>query len=452
MKNMKKVLATLLVLCLAIGLFAGCAKGTADATASPAPSAAATTDGSAAPAEKSGDIKVLHKWSSEDYAPWFEKVFKAYTDANPKVKITIEATDDEGVKDKLRVLMGSNDQPDIYFSWCGEFANKFIRTGNAWDMTAAFENDKEFKDSLMEASLEPYVYEGKNYGISLRINAKFFMYNKEIFDKVGVTVPKTWAEFMTVCEKIKAAGITPIAFGNQSPWAGCHYITGLNNKLVPEDIRKKDYVAATGEYTDPGYVQALQLLADMNTKGYFNNGSNAITHTMATEDFAMGNSAIVYVELEEFASINDKLEGKAWDFFAMPDIEGQKGQNYLTGAPDGFMISPKSKNPEVAFDVIKSLLTIENAKDMISVTKWPSPVKGAHTSENTADYLLRGIDAITAAPGMALWLDTDINIKISDVYLPGIQEIFDGTQTPEGLMTKVQEMAKTVAAEEAAAA
>src|SRR3712207_8321190 len=39
-------------------------------------------------------------------------------------------------KDKIRVLSAAQDLPDIYFSWAGDFANKFIRAGLAADLSS----------------------------------------------------------------------------------------------------------------------------------------------------------------------------------------------------------------------------------------------------------------------------------------------------------------------------
>ena len=49
-----------------------------------------------------------------------------------------------------------------------------------------------------------------------------WVYNKDIFAKVGVEPPKTWDEFVTVCEKLEAAGYQPIALAGDydSCWAG----------------------------------------------------------------------------------------------------------------------------------------------------------------------------------------------------------------------------------------
>lgn len=394
--------------------------------------------------EETIELKFLHKWPQPEYAVYFDEVVRDFETANPNIKINVEAVGDEPIKDKLRILMGTDSQPDIFFSWSGEFATKFVRSDNALDLTEALNNDKEWKDRIMEAGLQPFTYSGKTYGIPLRINGKFFVYNKEMFEKYDLKAPKTWDEFMVVLETLKQNKITPIGFGNIYPWAGCHYITGLNQKMVAQDIRLKDYNPKTGEFMDQGYVRALEYFKLLNDKGYFNKGVNSTEHNMASQMFFGEEVAMVYVELEEFVEMEDGIEGK-WDFFPMPSLPDGKGnQNYLTGAPDGFMISAKTKHPEEAIEFLKFITNKENSEKMVSMLGWPSPIIGAVNESNSKPYLIEGMNAVAEAEGMALWLDTDIHIKISDVYLPDLQELLNGTKTPEQIMKEVQEIAKQV--------
>lgn len=391
-------------------------------------------------------IKFLHKWPQPENQAYFDEIVEAYMKLNPNVTIISEGVADEPIKDKLRVMMGSNDRPDVFFSWSGEFAKKFIAADAVYDLTEAMEaNNSEWQNSIMAAGLEPFSQEGKIYGVPLRINGKFFVYNKEVFEKFKLSEPTTWDEFLNLCETLKSNNITPIAFGDQYPWAACHYITGLNQKLVSQDIRMKDYEKATGEFIDMGYVQALEMFQELEVKGYFNEFSNSLSHDMAHQNFANGVAAMIYVELEEFETVNNNMEGASWGFFPMPEINGGAGNtNYLTGAPDGFMISSTTQYPEVAIDFLQFLTSIENAQRLVQVLKWPSPVIGAVNIENSPDYLVKGMDAIQEADGMALWLDTDIDSRLSDVYLPGLQEIINGSTTPEALMKKVQTKAKEI--------
>lgn len=390
------------------------------------------------------ELKFIHKWPKPEHAAYFDNVIKKFEEENDNIKIKVEAIGDEPIKDKLRILMGTENQPDIFFTWSGEFAAKFIESGNAYDLTDSLNNNPEWKDSIMEAGLESFTYDGKNYGIPLRINGKFFVYNTEMFERYDLEKPKTWDDFLTVLETLKTNGVTPIGLGNMYPWAGSHYLTGLNQKLVAQDVRLKDYNPKTGEFTDPGYVKALDYFKELNDKGYFNNGVNSTEHNMASEMFYGEEVAMVYVELEEFVEMEEGIPGK-WDFFPMPEItEGKGNKNYLTGAPDGFMISGKTEHPEQAIKFLQFLTNMENSIEMVEVTEWPSPIIGAVTLDNSNEYLVEGLNAVAEAEGMALWLDTDIHIRISDVYLPNLQELLNGTKTSEEIMKEVQEMAKEV--------
>jgi len=429
MKGSKKgaLITTLLVSLLA----GGCGSPTS------APGESATDSGQI-------ELKILHKWPQPEYSPYFEEVVKDFENQNPTIKIKMEAVADEPMKDKLRVVMGGGSVPDITFSWSGEFARKFVRSGAAMDITPYLEEDTAWKESFIPASLQPFASDGKQYGIPLRFNGKFFVYNKEIFAKHQLEKPKTWGEFLQLLDKLKTAGETPIILGNQSPWAAIHYLTGLNQKMVSADVLAKDYDPKSGQFTDPGYIKALEYLKALQDGKYFNENVNSNSHDMATQLFYAGKGAMIYVELEEFPTVEKNIPGK-WDFFKMPDIpEGAGNPNYITGAPDGFIVSSKTQHPKEAIAFLKFLTSKANAEKMVKQLGWPSPIDGA-TNPNTAlKQVAEGVEVMKTAEGMAQWLDTDVHAKIADVYLSNIQLLLDGTKSPEDIMKEVQAVAQEV--------
>lgn len=439
----QKVLVLLLALVMTLSLMTACG---GQETKEPEKPEEQAEDKPAADDEQI-TIQFLHKWPNPEYNFFFEEVVEKFMAENPNIKVEMEAVGDEPIKDKLRIVMGTQEQPDVFFSWSGEFAKNFVRSGNSLDLTPYLEADPEWRDSFMMAGLEPFMNDGKYYGIPYRINGKFFVYNKQIFADNGVEEPKTWEEFMNVCQTLKDNGVTPIGLGNIYPWAGCHYITGLNQKCVPQEVREKDYLASQGEYTDPGYVRALNYFKEIADRGFFQEGVNSTEHNMSLEMFYGGQVAMVYVELEEFQDVEDKMAGN-WGFFAMPAIEGEPGnQNFLVGAPDGFMVSAHSQHPDEAVKFLQYLTNEANSLAMVENLHWPSPVKGAVNSDNSMEMLVEGLNAVAEAEGMALWLDTDIDIRISDVYLPALQELLNGDKTAEEVMAEVQQIAETVKAE-----
>lgn len=417
--------ATALLLAAAVGLAAG-----------------------AAAAQDKITLKFLHKWPEPENMAYFEPAVAAFEASHPNIDIDMEAVADEPYKDKIRVLMASDQVPDVYFSWSGEFGRKFARGGRALDITDAVYGS-DWKERFSEASLSPYKFNDRLYGVPINVDAKFMAYNKKIFADNGLQAPTTWGEFETALAKLKEAGVTPIAFGNQYPWAASHYIGELLGKTVPNDNRLADYELESSPdalYTHPGYVQALSIFKKLNDDGYFNRGSNALTHSIARGSFAAGKAGMLYFELVEFVGLaGSQVEQDGWDFFRLPTPDNAAGDpGLLTGAPDGFMISSKTQHPAEAIEFLKFLTSIDQAKDYVKITGMTSSVNGSITAENAGPMVLKGLEELGRAKGLALWLDTDMDARSTEVLLAGSQAMLNGTETPEQVMAKVRETALVV--------
>ena len=73
-------------------------------------------------------------------------------------------------------------------------------------------------DAVIPNALQKFAkYDGKWISVPVNVHSTNWVWaSKEIFNKVGVTVPRNWDEFVEVAKKIKAAGYTPIAHGGQA--------------------------------------------------------------------------------------------------------------------------------------------------------------------------------------------------------------------------------------------
>jgi raffinose/stachyose/melibiose transport system substrate-binding protein len=396
-------------------------------------------------------VSFLHKFPEPENMAYFDAAVAEFEAANPTIDIVMEAVADEPYKDKIRVLMASDQVPDIYFSWSGEFGRKFAREGRTLDLTEALAGP-EWQGRFAAASLEPFQFEGKQFGIPVNVDSKYMIYNKAIFEKHGLSVPTTFAEFIALNDALLAAGEVPIAYGNQAPWAATHYIGDLFAKMVPDDVRQADYqllAPADQLYTHPGYVEALALYKSFGDKGYFNNGANAISHQQARGAFIAGRSAMVYLELVEFYMLADTpVAEQGWGFFPMPPMEGAAGRNdLLTGAPDGFLISSKTEHPDEALAFLNFITSPEQAAKYVSTTGMTSAVIGSVTEATTTPETLAGLKALEDAAGMALWLDTDMDTASANVILAAGQGLLSDDETPEAVMEKVRAAAKETLAQ-----
>lgn len=432
--------STLLAAAAASLLFAACgAPGTAGGGSS-----SSTSANLAAPTKKSGTLSIITKFADPKYAPYFVSMAKGYEAANPGVRVNLQQVGDQPYKDKIRVLSASKSLPDIYFSWAGDFANKFVRGGLAADLTDVVGPSTPWGKTFSPAALKAFQYQGKSYGVPIDLDAKYMVYNKTAFAKAGLSGPPATLEaLLTDCGKLKAAGYTPIAFGNQYGWPAIHYLTQLNSYDVPPDTLAKDYTPATGAFTDPGYVTALSQFQKI-VQQCSNPSANGLAHEAAQANFLNGKAAMHYLELLEFPAITTKggatkAVASNWDFFRLPSPADAKGdKTALTGAPDGFMVNAGSKNASLAVDFLKFMTTLDNAKKMTKDIGYPSPVQDSATAANSIAQQRAALDDMAKAGSFAIWLDTVTNADVASAFLSGAEGITNGSQSPQRVMKGVQ--------------
>ncbi|KQL52832.1 sugar ABC transporter substrate-binding protein [Heyndrickxia shackletonii] len=424
---MKKIFTVFTVFVLCISVLVGCSSSTSS-----------SKDG------KVIQLNFFHRWPTQPKKAFFEKAVKEFEKQHPNIKIKTEAVLNDSYKEKIRVVLGSSNPPDIFFSWSGEFAYNFARAGKALDLTDMIKEDTGWSDQIIQSQFIPFTLDGKTYGVPWSMDGKSFFYNKKIFKQLNLEEPKTWTEFMDDLQKIKDANITPIAFGSKAPWTISHYIGTLNQRLVPQEIIKVDYDPKNpeGDFSNPGYVEALKKFKELEP--YFNKGVNAVDHEYARQLFKSGKAAICYMQYAEIGMVEPALKDDL-GVFKLPEIEGGKGDpNVITGAPEGIMISSKTKYPKEAMEFIKFLTSKEKGIQQVKEVNEYSATKGTLTDQNSSPLQQKAVDQIVNADRTALWLDTDLDIKIVDAYLKGAQLMLDGKKTPEEVMKDVQKAAKEV--------
>src|SRR5262249_473413 len=151
-----------------------------------------------------------------------------------------------------------------------------IRNGDVLDLKPYldqpnWEKDSTWRDTFLPGSLDPYSENGKVYGIPLPYYVFCFWYNKKIFADHGWTTPTRWDELLALCEKIKAAGIPPIAFQGRYPYyAQAMYDHTFYHLAGPKGWRDRNDLVP-GALSSPAAIESISLLRRLS-KDYFQPG------------------------------------------------------------------------------------------------------------------------------------------------------------------------------------
>ncbi|CAN7604697.1 ABC transporter substrate-binding protein [Pararhizobium sp. LjRoot235] len=148
-------------------------------------------------------------------------------------------------------------------------------------------------------------------------------YSKEAFEKAGITQePKTWDEFFTGLDKLKAAGIVPVAWGGQ-PWQQTKVFNMILLSQVGIDGFLKIYVDKDkSEASIEGIRKTLEILGKL--RSYVDEGAAGRNWNDATAMLITAKAGVQFMgdwAKGEF-TVAGKEAGKDYGCMIVPESPG----------------------------------------------------------------------------------------------------------------------------------
>jgi raffinose/stachyose/melibiose transport system substrate-binding protein len=154
-------------------------------------------------------------------------------------------------------------------------------------------------------------------------------YNKTLFARAGITAPpKTWADFLTVCGKLKTARITPIELGGGDPFAASMPLSGI----LSADVLGKnpnwlqDRYAAKVKFTDANVQAAAAKYRTLVKNGYFETGALGVKYADSITNFTAGKTAMYMMG--------------SWFLGSVPKDHADDFGSFNTPTDDGSLVVP----------------------------------------------------------------------------------------------------------------
>jgi len=216
-------------------------------------------------------------------------------------------------------------------------------------------------------------------------------YNKTLFAKAGISAPpKTWAQFMAACAKLKAAGIVPIELGGSDSFAAVMPLSGILSADVlgkdPNWLRER--YAGKVHFTDPGVEKAVAKYRTMVVDGYFEPGALGVSYANSITNFTSGKTAMYMMG--------------SWFLGAVPKATADNFGSFITPTEDGSLVVPFAVGGSMAISA-----------------KTPDPAKATAFAEAwslaPANYktLIEGDGAFPMLKGKTL---ADYHVNVSQVF------------------------------------
>lgn len=364
----------------------------------------------------------MWSWRQEDKAA-YAKLIAAFRKQHPDINVKFEAFEAANYNTVLSTALAGGTGPDIVqarsYGTLGVGKPDYLVP---LDKSAVPELSN-FPDSALAA--ETMRADGKLYAVPLASQTMLIIYNKELFEKAGVTPPGTWDELVTVSKTLKDKGITPFGNGTATAWQNETIVGALLSSQIGKAF-EQDVLAGKADFTDPRFVGALTKLDEIKT--YFAPNFSGVDYAASQQLFATGRAAMFAggsFEIANFLRQNPKLK---LGLFASPVAKAGDPRLVALYYDGGYAINAASKNKEAALKFLRFLGTPEFGTLFSNELQNISPIKGV-AFENP---LLKEVSTLNQSAMSYIML---VNFRYQEpsgsvLLQAGVQKMLAGKATP----------------------
>lgn len=306
------------------------------------------------------------------------------------------------------------------------------KAGQLMDITG-----KEYLQNYMPGIIDSVTVDGKVYGVPTSANCYMVWYNKDMFDKYGLTVPTNTEELDKACEILKQNGKIPfVIFGKED---NLNVIVGMAyHDLLSKDPAWLDKIK-TGEvkWTDEDSVKAIQKFESWVDKGYILDGSLSLDDTQAYQAFYQEKAAMLpngTWSIDKIATAEPDFTVDAFTYVS--DAGTENKAQYCPGAI--WSVAAESSNAEAAAALLDWISQPENAKVYTNAAKQFGTVSGLTADFHPAAQKLSPIYEMDKTPMFHAYLTANAKTEVFTQF----QKLLAKSET--GIT--VQEIAETIQA------
>ncbi len=423
----KRLTALALAALMAAGCLSGCGGG------------GETTDDSAT-TESTGDEIVINyptfQCGVNTAAPVVDQLIEEFnTEYAGKYRIQKEdVPGDANYVDKIKVQLGTGDLPPVVYGGGYNLLDLALAKDVVVDLTPYVEADPEWKALYSDTALTTNSRDGKIYASSSEGSLVGYFYNKDLFAQAGIDAPATtWDEFWQQCDKLKAAGITPLALDTAdsawvtSLWAGAMIATsGDEGYEFMKQMNPTDY---NNQPTIDAFTNVQKMLQEYTTLDAIGG-----KYEHAANNFLSGQAAMIANGPWMIGDFSDETKTTA-DFADKVGVAIFPG-NFVYDAPiQGYFVT-KQDDPaleEAAVEMVKFFTSAhaqQVALEVQGMVPASSTVEITDTAKQNYPLLVEFLDLAETATLRTDNLQATMYPNLLDVVSQDLPLLASGEMTP----------------------
>lgn len=341
---------------------------------------------------------------------------------------------DANYVDKIKVQLGTGDLPPVVYGGGYNLLDLALAKDVVVDLTPYVEADPEWKALYSDVALTTNSRDGKIYASSSEGSLVGYFYNKDLFAQAGIDAPATtWDEFWEQCDKLKAAGITPLALDTAdsawvtSLWAGAMIATSGDEGY--EFMKQMNPIDYNNQPTIDAFTNVQKMLQEYTTLDAIGG-----KYEHAANNFLSGQAAMIANGPWMIGDFSDETKTTA-DFADKVGVAIFPG-NFVYDAPiQGYFVT-KQDDPaleEAAVEMVKFFTSAhaqQVALEVQGMVPASSTVEITETAKQNYPLLVEFLDLAEGATVRTDNLQATMYPNLLDVVSQDLPLLASGEMTP----------------------
>lgn len=332
------------------------------------------------------------------------RALKRYEEMTGNTVKTVAVLPEELEEKGAEALQNEDSGLDLLLYFGGTNLDAFDPDNNFYDFS-----DAPWVYDLTDVSINQAIYHGKVIGLPhWEASVSGTLYNKKIFQKLGIELPQTQEDFLRVCEMLKQNGVIPLYIPGASPTM-LLYQFPLDTIVKKDDILR-DLNQGRLNYADiPKMHTVVEWFCTMAVRGYLGedymrNDWNGMSDALSSGKYAMM---------------------LCWDTWLYTDFTGNAADFGLMPAFMGVPENGTFEGPNLSlFLVNKNGAQVDAALDLISFLSDPYNYNPAFEGVYTAPVFKKQMASISTPQYVeaARWIEENYNDSVAWLNIRGFSQ------------------------------
>lgn len=342
----------------------------------------------------------------------------------PNIEIEFEFVSTDNFDNVLNSQLQAGEGPDIIE--VGGQTKLLAKAGYLMDLT-----DQEFISKYTDSGLQAYTVDGKVYAEPLQSWFEGIFYNKAIFEENGLSIPKTWDEFIELHKTLEEKGIKPQTMGAQSYEPMMKQSIGLVNNMFysdPENMKFDEEFNKGEAKLEEAWLEGVTEWYKIIEEGCLDAEMLGLSYDQALDEFATEKAAMWQCGPWAVETILEKNPDIELGMFPIPGTDAEK-PGWLVGGPgSAWAVNAKTEHPEEVMQVLELTSEAEAQQALAADNAGSSFVEGVEI--DLGDIYTDCDEAFKAgnvyAPWTAVWTNGN---AVTEAYGKSLQEVLSGSKT-----------------------